>query len=47
VSDGYRPEDSKFNIKVKRVEINLGVDAQDADHLITAEERLRVAMARQ
>jgi arylsulfatase len=29
------------------VQIDLGDDAEDADHLITAEERLRVAMARQ
>jgi hypothetical protein len=29
------------------VEIALGDDAQDADHLITAEERLSIAMARQ
>jgi hypothetical protein len=28
------------------VQIDLGEDAQDADHLITAEEKLRVAMSR-
>jgi arylsulfatase len=32
---------------VRWIEIDLGEDAQDADHLITAEERLRIAMARQ
>jgi arylsulfatase len=29
------------------VQLDLGDDAQDADHLITPEERLRVTMARQ
>jgi hypothetical protein len=32
---------------VRWIEIDLGEDAQDADHLITPEERLRIAMARQ
>jgi hypothetical protein len=32
---------------VQWVQIDLGEDAADADHMITAEERLRVAMARQ
>jgi arylsulfatase A-like enzyme len=46
VSDdhGDRPE---FSGRVRWVQIDLGEDAQDADHLITADERLRVAMARQ
>jgi hypothetical protein len=30
-----------------RVEVTLGDDALDADHLITADERLRIAIARQ
>jgi arylsulfatase len=29
------------------VEIDLGDDAEDNDHLITADERLKIAMARQ
>jgi len=29
------------------VQIDLGDDAKDPDHLVTPEERLRVAMARQ
>jgi hypothetical protein len=29
------------------VQIDLGEDAEDADHHITPEERLRIAMARQ
>ena len=33
--------------RVNWVQIDLGDDAEDADHLITPEERLRVAMARQ
>ena len=36
-----------FNGRVEWVQIDLGEDAEDADHLITPEERLRVAMARQ
>jgi hypothetical protein len=32
---------------VRWVEIDLAEDGKDADHLITAEERLRVAMTRQ
>lgn len=47
VSDDYGPKNSKFNGRVRWVQIDLGADAQDADHLITPEERLRVAMARQ
>ena len=47
VSDDYSGEQSVFNGKVKWVQIDLGEDAEDADHLITPEERLRVAMARQ
>jgi arylsulfatase len=29
------------------VQIDLGKDAEDADHYVSADERLRVAMARQ
>jgi len=47
VSDDYGPKDSKFTGRVKWVQIDLGADAEDADHLITPEERYRVAMARQ
>ena len=38
---------SVFTGTVNWVQIDLGEDAEDADHLITPEERLRVAMARQ
>jgi arylsulfatase len=47
VSDDYGPADNAFNGRVEWVQIDLGEDAEDADHLITPEERLRVAMARQ
>jgi arylsulfatase A-like enzyme len=47
VSDDYTPKESGFNGNVKWVEIDLGDGAKDANHLISAEERLRVAMARQ
>ena len=47
VSDDYSGEQSVFTGEVKWVQIDLGADADDADHLITPEERLRVAMGRQ
>jgi arylsulfatase A-like enzyme len=47
VSDDYAGETSIFTGTVNWVQIDLGEDAEDADHLITPEERLRVAMARQ
>jgi len=47
VSDDYGPKDSAFTGRVRWVEIDLGEDAEDLDHLITAEERLRIVMARQ
>jgi arylsulfatase A-like enzyme len=47
VSDDYGPGDNAFNGDVNWVQIDLGEDAEDADHLITSDERLRVAMARQ
>ncbi|MDH5333958.1 MAG: arylsulfatase, partial [Thermoleophilia bacterium] len=42
VSDDYTGETSRFNGKVKWVQLDAGLD--DHDHLITDEERLRVAM---
>ena len=47
VSDDYGPGDSRFGGIVRWVQIDLGDDAHDADHLITPEERLKIAMARQ
>jgi arylsulfatase len=46
VADDY-PQPNRFNGEVTWVEIALGDDAEDADHLISPDERLRVAMARQ
>ena len=47
VSDDYAPHDSGFAGRVRWVQIALGEDAEDADHYISPEERLRVIMARQ
>jgi arylsulfatase A-like enzyme len=47
VSDDYDAETSHFTGVVNWVQIDLGADAADADHLISPEERLRVVMARQ
>jgi hypothetical protein len=47
VSDDYDAETSHFTGVVNWVQIDLGADAADADHLIAPEERLRVVMARQ
>ena len=41
------PKDCKFTGRVRWVQIDLGADAEDADHLISPEERYRIAMARQ
>ncbi|MFN8481605.1 MAG: arylsulfatase [Anaerolineae bacterium] len=45
VAEDYTMHTSTFNGKIDWVQIDVGID--DADHLITPEERLRVAMARQ
>jgi arylsulfatase A-like enzyme len=47
VSNDYTGKTSVFTGTVNWVQIDLGEDAGDTDHLITPEERLRVAMARQ
>ena len=47
VSDDYGPKDSGFNGKVHWVQIDIDEAAEDLDHLITPEERLRIVMARQ
>jgi len=43
----YGTHDNQFSGEVNWVEIDIGKDAINLDHLITAEDRLRVAMARQ
>ncbi len=47
VSDDYTAPESKFKGRVQWVEIDLAEDGKDSDHMITAEERLHVAMVRQ
>jgi len=47
VSEDYTPEESRFNGKVNWVQLDIDEAAEDLDHLISPEERLRVAMTRQ
>jgi hypothetical protein len=47
VSDDYGPKDSAFNGRVRWVQIDVDEAAEDVDHLITPEERLKIAMSRQ
>ncbi len=47
VSDDYARRDSAFNGRVEWVQIDIDEAAEDVDHLISPEERLRIAMARQ
>jgi arylsulfatase len=47
VSDDHGPRETAFTGRVNWVQLDLGDDAQDADHLIAPEERLRIARARQ
>ena len=47
VSDDYGPKDSEFTGRVRWVQIDVDEATEDLDHLITPEERLRIAMARQ
>ena len=47
VSDDYDARTSTFGGRIQRVQIDLGEDAEDNDHLITPEERMRIATSRQ
>ena len=47
VSEDYGPHGNGFSGRVKGVEIAIADAATSADHLISAEEVVRVAMARQ
>jgi hypothetical protein len=47
VSEDYGPRGNEFTGEVNWVQIDLDAAAEDLDHLITPEERLRIAMARQ
>ncbi|WP_433782601.1 arylsulfatase [Actinomycetospora sp. CA-101289] len=44
VSDDYTFDAGRFSGRVHRVHLSIGDDAHDADHLITPEERYRVAV---
>ena len=45
VNDEYRSHTSAFNGPVCRVRIDLGDDAEDADHFVSPEERWRMAVS--
>ena len=47
VSDDYTIEESLFNGAVEWVQIDIADAAEEEDHLISPDERLRAAMARQ
>jgi len=47
VSPDYGPRHNNFNGKVKWVQIDIDAAAKEADHMIAAEQRFQLAMARQ
>jgi arylsulfatase len=47
VSDDYTSEGSRFNGSIDWVQIDIDEAAEDLDHLISPEERLRIAMTKQ
>jgi arylsulfatase len=47
VTDDFGPVGERFNGRIRWVELDIDEAAEDLDHLITPEERLRIAMARQ
>jgi arylsulfatase len=47
VSDDYTSEESRFNGTIEWVQIDIAEAAEDVDHLISPEERLKIAMTRQ
>jgi arylsulfatase len=47
VSDDYGPRDSEFTGRVRWVQLDIDESAESVDHLISPEERLQIAMARQ
>jgi arylsulfatase len=47
VSNDYTPEDSRFTGTIEWVQIDIADAAEDLDHLISPDERLKIAMARQ
>jgi len=47
VTDDIAAGDTKFSGRVRWVQIDLAEDAEDVDHVVSPEERYRIAMARQ
>jgi arylsulfatase A-like enzyme len=47
VTDDLRPSETEFNGQVRWVQIDIDEASEDMDHLITDEERFRIAMTRQ
>jgi hypothetical protein len=47
VSPDYTPESSHFNGTIEWVQIDVDEAAEDVDHLISPQERLQIALARQ
>ncbi len=47
VSDDHGSRDGVFTGRIHRVQIDLGEDAEDNDHLISVEERMRIVTSRQ
>jgi hypothetical protein len=47
VTDDFGSTARAFNGRIRWVELDIDDAAEDLDHLITPEERLRIAMARQ
>jgi hypothetical protein len=47
VTPDYTPETSRFTGEIEWVQIDIDAASEDVDHLISPEERLQLAMARQ
>ena len=47
VSDDHGAKETEFTGQIDWVQLDIDEAAEDLDHMITPEERLRVAMARQ
>lgn len=47
VSEDYDVRANEFSGRIRWVQIDLGEDAEDSDNLISPQERLQIAMARQ
>ena len=47
MTDDFGSAGARFNGRIQWVELDIDEAAEDLDHLITPEERLRIAMGRQ